>query len=143
MERMPSLGLILDTFERERDRQLNHFDAIATKAGVALGFAGVIAALSAASPSDIRAASLIASLVAASFAVAAFWPRHLPALQPPVLREYMMAEERITRLVLVDTYLTMLDEARALLGSKSRRLKLVMVFLGFAAIAAAVAEIAR
>ena len=143
MERMPSLGLILDTFERERDRQLNHFDAIDTKAGVALGFAGVVAALSAASPSGLRTTSVLASLVAASFAVAAFWPRRLPALQPAVLRDYIMAEERITRLVLVDTYLTMLDEARALLGSKSRRLKLAMVFLGFAAAAAAIGEIVR
>ncbi len=143
MERMPSLGLILDTFERERDRQLSHFDAVDTKAGVVLGFAGVIAALATNAPSWLRVSSLLASIVAASLALAAFWPRRLPTVQPGVLRDYIMAEDRITRLVLVDTYLVMLDEARALIGDKSRRLKLAMVFLGLAALVAAIGEIVR
>jgi hypothetical protein len=127
MERMPSLQLILETYERERDRDLSHFDSVDTKAGVVLGFAGVVAAIA----------------FTAILAVAAFWPRKLPALEPSRLRDYVVAEERITRLVLVDTYQVMLNEARVVLGTKSRRLKYAMVLLALAGLASAIGEITR
>lgn len=92
MERMPSLGLILDTFERERDRQLSDFDAVDTKAGVVLGFAGVIAAFSNGAVLVLRIPTLVSGLVAASFALAAFWPRRLPTVEPGALRDCIMDE---------------------------------------------------
>jgi len=140
---MPSLSLVLETFERERDRQLDHFDATDTKAGVVLGFAEVIAALANGTASALRGPALMSSVVAASFALAAFWPRQLPAVNPVALRRYIMAEDRITRLVLVDTYLSMSDEARDLVGTEAFRLKIAMVALGVAAAVAALGEIVR
>jgi len=143
MERMPSLNLILETFERERDRQVGHFDSLDTKSGVVLGFSGVVAAVAFNAAQPFRGFAYLASLVAAMLAIAAFWPRRLPAVRPTRLREYLMAEDRITRLVLIDTYLGMLDEARDQLATKSRRLKLAMILLGLAGAASAIGEVLR
>jgi hypothetical protein len=41
-ELLPSLDLIHASFERERDRDLAHFDALDTKACVVVGFAGML-----------------------------------------------------------------------------------------------------
>jgi hypothetical protein len=41
---MPSLDLLLQTVMAERDKQLAHFDALDTKAGVLLAFDGVLIA---------------------------------------------------------------------------------------------------
>jgi hypothetical protein len=86
---------------------------------------------------------LLLGLSAAILAVAAFRPRKLPALEPSRLRDYLVAEERITRLVLVDTYQVMLNEARVVLGTTSRRLKYPMVLLALAGLASAIGEITR
>jgi len=42
---LASLELLRDEVRIERDAQLRHFDALDAKAGIILGFAGVIAAL--------------------------------------------------------------------------------------------------
>ncbi len=133
----------LETYERERDRDLSHFDSVDAKAGVVLGFAGVVAAIAFNAAQLFRRFSFLLGLSAAILAVAAFWPRKLPALEPGRLRDYLVAEERITRLVLVDTYQEMLDKARLVLGTKSRRLKYAMVLLALAGLASAIGEITR
>ncbi len=137
MERMPSLTLVLNSLERERDRQQDHFDSVDTKAGVVLGFSGVLAAIALEAWHPLELAALAVSLLASSFAVGAFWPRRLPVLEPRALRRYLEAEERITQLTLVDTYLPMIEQARDVLDRKVRRLKGAMVLLGIAALAAA------
>jgi len=140
---MPSLNLILETFERERDRQLSHFDSIDTKAGVILVFSGVVAAVAFNAAQAFRGFAYVAGLAAAALAVAAFWPRRIPVLRSTRLRDYLNAEERITRLVLVDSYVGMLAEARAQLATKFRRLKFAMVLLGSAGVAPAIGEVVR
>jgi hypothetical protein len=139
---MPSLELILGGFEREQDRQLAHFDALDTKAGVVLGFAGVMAAL----PLEalwLRRLTVLLALAAGAAAMAAFWPRNLPTLETSRLRSYLRAEQRITRLTLVDTYERMLAEGRAVLERKSRRLKVAMAVLVAAGVAAGLAGLTR
>jgi hypothetical protein len=42
----PSATLLRQALERHLDEQRTHFDSLDTKAGVVVGFAGVIAALS-------------------------------------------------------------------------------------------------
>lgn len=133
-EHLTSLELIHETFERERDRDLAHFEGLDTKAGVVLGFSGVLATLHGAgtSPSLI---GVILAVGAATAGLLAFWPRNFPTVDAQVLREYLNAEERFTRLVMVDTYLELLAEGRDLLKSKARRLKWAMVLLATSALA--------
>jgi hypothetical protein len=102
-----------------------------------LGFSGVLAAIALEAWHPLELAALAVSLLASSLAVGAFWPRRLPVLEPRALRRYLEAEERITQLTLVDTYLPMIEQARDVLDRKVRRFKGAMVLLGIAALAAA------
>ncbi len=43
---MDSLDLLLDTVRQERSAQLSHFDSLDSKAGIVLGFAAALIALS-------------------------------------------------------------------------------------------------
>lgn len=125
----PSLNLVHDAFERERDRDARHFESIDAKAGVVLGFAGVIAALTAGNGTAGAAVVVVASVTAASLAVSAFWPRELPVLEPNALRRYLAAEESFTRLTLVATYLDQFRQSRDLLARKARMLRYSIVAL--------------
>lgn len=44
-DRLPSLDLLLELVQRERDKQLAHLDALDNKAGIVLGFAGLLITL--------------------------------------------------------------------------------------------------
>jgi hypothetical protein len=44
-ERLPSLDLIASLVEVQQDHQLRHFDGLDNKAGIMLGFAGVLVAI--------------------------------------------------------------------------------------------------
>jgi hypothetical protein len=106
-----------------------------------LGFTGVLVAIAIQARHPLDLAALAISAVVASLAVAAFWPRPLPVLEPNALRRYLKAEERITQLALVDTYLPMIEQSRDVLDEKVRRLKGAMVLVGFAALTAAIGGI--
>jgi hypothetical protein len=45
MAARPSLDLLIEINQSERDAQLSHFDSLDTKAGLVLGFAGVLIGL--------------------------------------------------------------------------------------------------
>ena len=127
--RLPSLDLLLQIAMTERDKQLAHFDALDTKAGVLLAFDGVLISLM----RGIRLAFVLSavSLVAASalFALAAFWPRNYPLLHPPDLRKYLTHEVEQTQLTLHDTIGEMITRSSRLLQTKARNLKLALVLL--------------
>ena len=103
-EGLPSLDLIAKTVREERRAIGTHADALDGKAGIILGFAGAIAALTATRGGSLFVAAAGLSVVAALLAMAAFFPRPSPVLNIESLRDkYLVAEERITMLVLVDT----------------------------------------
>ena len=41
VDRLPSLNLLLELVQSERDKQLAHFDALDNKAGIVLAFSGL------------------------------------------------------------------------------------------------------
>jgi len=71
-----SLALLIEISKSERDAQLSHFDSLDTKAGLVLGFAGVLIALGGAPGSVLGLGSIILAALAAAMAVASFWPRN-------------------------------------------------------------------
>ena len=70
-----SLDQLLEINQSERHPQLAHFDSLDTKAGLVLGFAGVLIAVGNEAGSPFGIASIIAAVFAAGAAVASFWPR--------------------------------------------------------------------
>src|SRR5688500_4441275 len=101
----PSLGLLHVEVTAELGAQERHATAMDTKAGVLLGFSGVLVGLSVANLNGwLSNVAMAAAGVAAFLAGWAYIPRSFPTLRPTSLRErYLMAQEEFTRLKLLDT----------------------------------------
>lgn len=131
---MDSLDLLLDTVRTERSAQLSHFDALDSKAGIVLGFAGALIALSSGVNREFRDVGVIVLGLAVLLSAATFFPRKLPALDVLERRAYLQAEVDFTKLKLHDTQIDMILGASAQLTWKARLLKLAVLFLGVGAV---------
>jgi hypothetical protein len=131
---MPSLDLLLQTVMAERDKQLAHFDALDTKAGVLLAFDGVLLAFQRSIRAEFQVPGTVLAAASAGLALWAFWPRKFPALDPADLRKYLTYETEQTRLMLHDTIGVMITRGALVLGQKAFRLKLALVGLLLAAV---------
>jgi len=132
---MPSLDVLAEESVRQLDVQERRSDALDSKAGVVLGFSGVLVPLSIANlHTDLAHVGAGFAALAALLASGGFFPRNTPALNPRQLREnYLTAEERFTRLRLVDTRIAMFEQTRQLL-----RFKALVIVASVAALAVAV-----
>jgi hypothetical protein len=129
---LSSLDLLLELVQAERDKQLGHFDALDGKAGLVLGFAGLLVTLAPEAPTIFRVGGVLAAVVSAAFALWSFWPRRFPVLEPTALRRYLGAEAAFTRLTVLDTLEGFVNEGSDILAGKSRRLKHAMLALAAA-----------
>lgn len=135
-ERLPSLDLLLDLVQQERGHQLSHFDGLDNKAGLILGFAGLLATLAPSTAGGwFLAIGIVSAAVAAGSALSAFWPRRLPTLEPTSLRDYLGAEEQFTRLTVLDTLELVVNRGSDVLHTKGLRVKGAMVALAVAGLA--------
>jgi hypothetical protein len=107
-------------------------DALDAKAGITLGFSGALIALAPEVGVPLRLMTLALLVASASFSVAAFWPRRLPALEVGELRAYLRAEAEFTKLTLHDTYLAMVREGWSASQAKVRMLRAAMTSLALA-----------
>ena len=124
-----SLDVLIAINQNERHAQLSHFDSLDTKAGLVLGFSGVIAALGTDSESAFGVIAILAAALAGTAAVGSSWPRRFPSIDIGRLGDYVGAEPSFTKLTLVDTFEVMNSEVSSLLELKSRRLKLALASL--------------
>ena len=129
---LPSLGLVLDVLRAGREERRGHFDALDQKAGLAIGFAGVLVTLSNDISEPWRALGAVASVVSAGLALSSFWPRRYEVLDN--VRDYLAAPEPQTQLVLVDTLALMNLRTDRSMGAKARRLKAALVALALAVV---------
>jgi len=80
-----ALDLLGQEILAEREAQLRHFESQDAKAGVILGFSGILVAL--AGPAGVvHAAVLAVAFAAAISALMAFFPRSFPALDVHAIR---------------------------------------------------------
>jgi len=134
---LPSLELLLELVQHERDKQLAHLDALDNKAGIVLGFGGLLIALAPELPVAFQVSGVIAATASSAFALAAFWPRRFPMLEPSALRDYLRAEESFTRLTVHDTFEDFVNEGSDMLHAKGRRVGFALSALVLAATAMA------
>ncbi len=135
---LPSLALILAQVGSERETTNSHAESLDTKAGVVLGFAGVLVGLAATvPPSDAHRLAFHVGLgmgvLAAVLGAAAFFPRRYPVLEPAVLRQFLASREDETRLALLDTQIDMIEDIASLVKRKGRRVQLAVIALTIAA----------
>lgn len=133
-----SLDLLVGINQSERSAQLSHFDSLDTKAGLVLGFAGVLIAIAQEADSIFGVLSIVAAAVAAVAAAAAFWPREYPTLDPSRLGDYAVSELVFTQLTVLDTMEVMIEDTHTLLAVKARRLKVGLSSLLIGAILGAI-----
>lgn len=138
-QQLPSLTIVLAQVCAERETMNAHAESLDAKAGVVLGFAGVLVGLGATarvavSGSVIFQVGLAVAVVAAIFAAWAFFPRRYPVLQVERLRQATLtASEAETRLVLLDTQIEMVNDIARLLRQKGWRVKAAVSCLALAA----------
>jgi len=129
-----SIDLLIEISRSERDAQLSHFDSLDTKAGLALGFAGVLIALGNGSGSVIGLTAVVLAAQSAVAAVSSFWPRQFPSIDPTRLGDYALSERVFTQLTVLDTLEVMMIQTSQMLEVKSRRLKWALVSLTVGAV---------
>jgi hypothetical protein len=105
-----------------------------SKAGIVLGFAGAVIALSSDVSRWYRTVGIVSLALAAALAAAGFFPRRLPALDVAHLRTYVRADEQFTKLTLHDTEIEMIQQGADLLHRKSLLVKWSVVLLGVGAV---------
>jgi len=128
---LPSLEVLSDKVWDTREEQLRHFESLDTKAGVVLGAAAAVVALSASPPVLPKLAGLIMALASALLGIAAIFPRDFPVLKVKTLRDrYITSEPEFTKLHLLDTSVVMCEVAADLIKQKSFRVKLSAYALG-------------
>lgn len=116
-----------------------HAESLDGKAGVVLGFAGVLVGLSATarlavSGGAIFQIGLAVAVVAAILAAWAFLPRRYPVLEVERLRQAnLTASAAETRLELLDTQIVMVKEAATLVKQKGWRVRAAVGCLAIAA----------
>jgi hypothetical protein len=138
MDGKPSLHLLIEINQAERQLQLAHFDSLDTKAGLVLGFTGVLIALGNGAGSLPGVSSTILAALAAIASVASFWPRKFASIDPTRLGDYAGAELTFTQLTVLDTLEVMMVETTERLELKSRRLKWALTGLTASAVLASI-----
>ena len=142
---LPSLSLLNEAATDELGAQERRADALDAKAGVLLGFAGVLVGLSVDKLQGVlgQVATGVAVL-AGLLAAAAFIPRAYPTLALRHLRDrYLTSEEDFTRLRLLDTRIAMYNSTQSRLNRKAQLVKASTVGLSLAVLLTLVASIVQ
>jgi len=116
-----------------------HGESLDAKAGVVLGFAGVLVGLGATAQSSVSAQlcfqiGLGVAVAAALSAALSFMPRAYPVMEVLPLRELLTAPESETLLELLDVQIAMVREVADLVKRKGRRVQLAVALLTIAAV---------
>lgn len=123
-EPMPSYEVIAARVAAEYDAHIRHADALDGKAGIVLGFSGAVAAISSQHVVSARAPGLGLAVVAALASLTALAPQRFPTWELRDLRRYLNAEPNLTRVVVLDTSIVMIQELKAVLQRKVRWLRI-------------------
>ena len=120
---MRSLAIVVDEVRVERQMQLSHFDSLDSKAGIVLGFAGALVALTPSGFSALVSAGRALAIVSGFSALWTFWPRRYWSTDLRPLRDkYLAAEPAFTTVRLLDTQIDMIERMGHILQNKALRL---------------------
>ena len=101
MRGVAAIDVVADEVHSERVAELGHFDAVDTKAGVVLGFAGAITAPSGRPVGPFSAAGLFVAVLAGLLSLMSFWPRKYWRTDLNALRaKYLAADPAFARVSL-------------------------------------------
>ena len=133
MRGIEGIDVVAEEVRAQRETLRVHFDAVDTKAGILLGFAGAITALTARPLGRLSTAGLVAAVSSGLLALMSFWPRRYWRTDLSQLRaKYLAAEPAFARISLLDSQIVMAERSNVTLAWKVRFLKLAMLSLALA-----------
>ena len=113
--------------------QLSHFDSLDSQAGIVLGFAGALVALTPGNARGLATAGRWLAIASGFLALWTFWPRRYWSIDlRPFRDKYLSAEPSFTAIRLLDTQIDMIERMGLTLSSKAVRLKTSMLTLASA-----------
>lgn len=131
--RYPSLDVVRGELDARIAEQARGAAAFDTRAGLILGFAGVLIGLA---PEDPRLCQLLAQIVAAAaagVAVLALTFRVAGSIEPRAIRErYLLDDVETTRLRVLDTRIVLFERDEKRFESKVKRLRWAVWLLAIA-----------
>jgi hypothetical protein len=135
---LPSLEVISDQVASERKTMDSHAESLDAKAGVVLGFAGVLVGLGATAQALVSSGLVFQiglgfAVGAALTAALAFLPRRVPVLEVLPMRRLLTTTEETTKLTLLDAQIKMVLQTATLVKHKGRRVKVAVALLAIAA----------
>jgi hypothetical protein len=126
----PSMSVVRAELDIELSLLERRSASVDTKAGLVLGFAGVLVGLTKDTSSWITVGGQILAVLAAVVAIRAFLPRYGGAVNPLALRrKYLTTDEAVTKLLILDTRLVIKEQDEDALKTKARRLRAAVVIL--------------
>lgn len=138
VEPLASLDELAHLGARELQRQMDHFDALDSKAGLVLAFAAVLVGLTPPVHAFARGTGAALAAAAAVLALLAMWPRRLEVLDLYTVRKEALDRPALqTRRLLLETRVAAWQRNQALLRVKAGRLR-----VGFALVVIAAASYA-
>ncbi|MGH3383834.1 MAG: hypothetical protein ACRDO1_04590 [Nocardioidaceae bacterium] len=129
-EGYPSLEVISRELELQRAEQERRSTGFDTKAGLLLGFGGVLVGLSPETPNVLQIGGQVFAVAAAIAAVWAIFPRVSGAVSPRGLREgYLTTPTETTQLRLLDTRIVLYEQDNDRMAEKVFRLRVALCLL--------------
>lgn len=139
---LPSLDLVYEETLRAVDAQARQAELIDARAGLVLGFAGVLAGLSLDSVDASHRLVAVPAAVAALLALATVVTRPFPGVRARALRDrYLASDPRVVRLRLIDVRIDLLSRSGRVLDRKAATLRLASGVLALSVVLAVVAAI--
>ncbi len=138
-QQLPSLAILLAQVVAEREAMNAHAESLDGRAGVVLGFSGILVGHGATAQITVSGTvifefGLAVAVVVAILAAWAFLSRRYPVLEVERLRQSnLTAPEAETRLELLDTHIVMVEEAATLVKQKGWRVRAAVGSLAIAA----------
>lgn len=130
---LPSLDFVRAELDREQESHERRASQVDTKAGLILAAAGVVVAFRAAQPTLLGVLAQVAAAVAGGLAILAFLPRVAGTVSPLELRtRYVQRPEHVTKLVVLDTRLSIHADDEQQLKVKAKQLRRAVITLGVA-----------
>ena len=130
-QKLTSLDVVraeLDSLLEQQERRGVSFD---NRAGMVLGFGGVLISLSGTQPTALQLLAQVSAAVAAAFSALALWPRIGADVDPRRLRDRYLAEQLPTsKLAILDTRIDIFERDETRLQLKISQLTRSVYALG-------------
>jgi hypothetical protein len=139
-DRLAGLDTVAEVVGAELEAQDRRSDAIDTKAGLILGFSGVLAGIQLHGAGDAHLPAVSLDGVAAVVALLTLLPRPFPGLSPRHIRAYAPWSADQVELQLMDTRIEIFETTQRTLNHKATLLLASSISLLAAVVAAVVAS---